>query len=217
MEEISGVYKKNNRKFVERSKIDTPNTPIYGYSLSGLIHALRYKVAGLIQIYEPNSTFFFLCLLYVVCVFWVQWCPASGTCSAHSLNPNAYFGHSWFYFDIQNLRLVILYIRYFIGIWISLYKDVIVGEIQIYEPNSTFFFLCLLYVVCVFWVQWCPAPVLLCFCFVSLRLSIDGVVFCFCYIFELLRLSVLCLLFIWFLTWFLCLLLSIVYQYFKVE
>ena len=53
-----------------------------------------------------------------------------GTCSAHSLNPNAYFGHSWFYFDIQNLRLVILYIRYFIGIWISLYKDVIVGEFR---------------------------------------------------------------------------------------
>jgi hypothetical protein len=39
-----------------------------------------------------------------------------GTCSPHSLNPNAYFGHSWFYFDIQNLRLVILYIRYFIEI-----------------------------------------------------------------------------------------------------
>ena len=33
-----------------------------------------------------------------------------GTSSAHSLNPDAYFGHSWSYFDIQNLRLVILYL-----------------------------------------------------------------------------------------------------------
>jgi hypothetical protein len=32
-----------------------------------------------------------------------------GTSSAHSFNPDAYFGHSWSYFDIQNLRLVILY------------------------------------------------------------------------------------------------------------
>ena len=32
-----------------------------------------------------------------------------GTSSAHSFNPYAYFGHSWSYFDIQNLRLVILY------------------------------------------------------------------------------------------------------------
>ena len=31
-----------------------------------------------------------------------------GTSSAHSFNPYAYFGHSWSYFDIQNLRLVIL-------------------------------------------------------------------------------------------------------------
>ena len=34
-----------------------------------------------------------------------------GTSSAHSFNPYAYFGHSWFYFDIQNLRLDILYIH----------------------------------------------------------------------------------------------------------
>ena len=33
-----------------------------------------------------------------------------GTSSAHSFNPYAYFGYSWSYFDIQNLRLVILYI-----------------------------------------------------------------------------------------------------------
>ena len=33
-----------------------------------------------------------------------------GTSSAHSFNPDAYFGHSWSYFDIQNLRLVILYL-----------------------------------------------------------------------------------------------------------
>ena len=31
-----------------------------------------------------------------------------GTSSTHSFNPYAYFGHSWPYFDIQNLRLVIL-------------------------------------------------------------------------------------------------------------
>jgi hypothetical protein len=32
-----------------------------------------------------------------------------GTSSAHSFNSYAYFGHSWSYFDIQNLRLVIIY------------------------------------------------------------------------------------------------------------
>jgi hypothetical protein len=32
-----------------------------------------------------------------------------GEGSAHSLNPYAYFGHSWSYFDIQNLQLVISY------------------------------------------------------------------------------------------------------------
>jgi hypothetical protein len=32
-----------------------------------------------------------------------------GTYSAHSLNPYAYFVHSWSYFDIQNLRLVIIF------------------------------------------------------------------------------------------------------------
>ena len=30
-----------------------------------------------------------------------------GTSSAHSFNPYAYFGHSWFHFDIQNLRFAI--------------------------------------------------------------------------------------------------------------
>jgi hypothetical protein len=34
-----------------------------------------------------------------------------GTSSAHSFNPYAYIGHSWSYFDIQNLRLAILYLR----------------------------------------------------------------------------------------------------------
>ena len=29
---------------------------------------------------------------------------------AHSFNSYAYFGHSWSYFDIQNLRLAMLYI-----------------------------------------------------------------------------------------------------------
>ena len=33
-----------------------------------------------------------------------------GTSSPHSFNPYAYFGHSWSYFDIQNLRLAILYL-----------------------------------------------------------------------------------------------------------
>ena len=33
-----------------------------------------------------------------------------GTSSAHLFNPHAYFDHLWSYFDIQNLRLVILYI-----------------------------------------------------------------------------------------------------------
>jgi hypothetical protein len=32
---------------------------------------------------------------------------------AHSFNPYVYFGHSWSYFDIQNLRLAILYILTF--------------------------------------------------------------------------------------------------------
>jgi hypothetical protein len=33
-----------------------------------------------------------------------------GTSSAHSFNPYAHFVHPWSYFDIQNLRLVILYL-----------------------------------------------------------------------------------------------------------
>ena len=33
-----------------------------------------------------------------------------GTSYAYSLNPDAYFGHLWSHFDIQSLRLVILYI-----------------------------------------------------------------------------------------------------------
>ena len=33
------------------------------------------------------------------------------TSSAHSFNPYAYIGHSWSYFDIQILRLAILYLR----------------------------------------------------------------------------------------------------------
>ena len=34
-----------------------------------------------------------------------------GTSSAHSFNPYVYFSHSWSYFDIQNLRLVIPSLR----------------------------------------------------------------------------------------------------------
>ena len=41
-----------------------------------------------------------------------------GTSSAHSFNPYAYFGHSWSYFDIQNLQLVILLLAQ--GWWFSL-------------------------------------------------------------------------------------------------
>ena len=33
-----------------------------------------------------------------------------GTSSPHSVNLDAYFGHSQSYFDIQNLRLVTLYL-----------------------------------------------------------------------------------------------------------
>ena len=40
-----------------------------------------------------------------------------GTSSAHSFNPYAYFGHSWSYFDIQNLQLVILLLAQ--GWWFS--------------------------------------------------------------------------------------------------
>jgi hypothetical protein len=40
-----------------------------------------------------------------------------GTSSAHSFNPYAYFGHSWSYFDIQNLQLVILLLAQ--GRWFS--------------------------------------------------------------------------------------------------
>ena len=40
-----------------------------------------------------------------------------GTSSAHSFNPDAYFGHSWSHFDIQNLRLVILYLFPWIMMW----------------------------------------------------------------------------------------------------
>ena len=36
--------------------------------------------------------------------------------SAHLFNPNAYFGHSWSYFDIQNLRLVIPYLTFVLTI-----------------------------------------------------------------------------------------------------
>ena len=45
-----------------------------------------------------------------------------GTSSAHSFNPFVYFGHSWSYFDIQSLRLVILYI--FVYIKMTLYIKV---------------------------------------------------------------------------------------------
>ena len=35
---------------------------------------------------------------------------------AHSFNPAAYHSHSWSYFDIQNLRLTILYLIYHVGV-----------------------------------------------------------------------------------------------------
>ena len=47
-----------------------------------------------------------------------------GTSSAHSFNPHAYFGHSWSYFDIQNLRLVILYfLNYTIYTYMRHYRN----------------------------------------------------------------------------------------------
>ena len=41
------------------------------------------------------------------------------TSSAHQFNPYAYFGHSWSYFDIQNLRLVILYLNVVLYIYFT--------------------------------------------------------------------------------------------------
>ena len=42
--------------------------------------------------------------------------------SAHSFNPYAYFGHSWSYFDIQNLRLAMLYIFRKVLTWLTLWS-----------------------------------------------------------------------------------------------
>ena len=42
-----------------------------------------------------------------------------GTSSAHSFSPYAYFGHSWSYLDIQNLRLAILCLNYLRGVHIQ--------------------------------------------------------------------------------------------------
>ena len=47
------------------------------------------------------------------------------TSSVHSFNPYAYFGHSWSYFDIQNLRLVILYLLLFVTYWFLLCANLI--------------------------------------------------------------------------------------------
>jgi hypothetical protein len=54
-----------------------------------------------------------------------------GTCSAHSFNPYAYFGHSWSYFDIQNLRLVILFLFY----WLS---QIFWGKELIFSSENCF-------------------------------------------------------------------------------
>jgi len=53
-----------------------------------------------------------------------------GTSSAHSFNPYAYFGHSWSYFDIQNLRLVILYL------FVRKYKSMIVGSLLLSNKDN---------------------------------------------------------------------------------
>ena len=42
--------------------------------------------------------------------------------SAHSFNPYAYFGHSWSYFYIQNLRLAMLYIFRKVLTWLTLWS-----------------------------------------------------------------------------------------------
>ena len=56
---------------------------------------------------KKNQTLYSIC--YALTIKLVD-----GTSSAHSFNPYAYFGHSWSYFDIQNLRLVILYVFMFL-------------------------------------------------------------------------------------------------------
>ena len=57
-----------------------------------------------------------------------------GTSSAHSFNPYVYFGHSWSYFDIQNLRLVILYIlRSFV---LKYDKHLNCDGLQLYQPYN---------------------------------------------------------------------------------
>ena len=57
-----------------------------------------------------------------------------GTSSAHSFNPYAYFCHSWSYFDIQNLQLVILYLLAFVYI-----SNMQVNFTQETEHNNHFY------------------------------------------------------------------------------
>ena len=42
-----GTFPKSNRKFTERGNIDTPYTKYITDHISGLVHALQYKVAVL--------------------------------------------------------------------------------------------------------------------------------------------------------------------------
>ena len=56
------------------------------------------------------------------------------TSSGHSFNPYAYFGHSWSYFDIQNLRLVILYI--FVRFYMQVKSSSLVLTISDFCPQK---------------------------------------------------------------------------------
>ena len=77
--------KKNNIKEVLKVYIPVMNSTAKSYILNIKIRPLVTEYALMIKLMD-------------------------GTSSAHSFNPYAYFGHSWSYFDIQNLQLVILYL-----------------------------------------------------------------------------------------------------------
>ena len=80
-----------------------------------------------------------------------------GTSFVHSLNPYAYFGHSWDYFDIKNLRLVILYVS-ICGVAFPIYHIISLKNPMLHEqfpgcPNPSsirYYVAVLLCFVCLF-------------------------------------------------------------------
>ena len=60
----------------------------------------KNNIKEILEVYEINS----ITKLYILNIV------TEYALKINSFNPYAYFGHSWSYFDIQNLRLVILYI-----------------------------------------------------------------------------------------------------------